>query len=361
MHPGWGPLSLLAALRQDPEWAQVRLPSRSQVALFLKEAGLVAQREPRSALPHVETAAQPQPHQEWEMDAQGRIELPCLGEASIINLSDRATSLHVGALLCPQVSKPTQEHYRTACRLAFVEFGLPQQISLDHDTAFVGTRSASPFPTALVLWLVALGVQVRFIQAPPPREHAHVEGRHALAFAQALQGRSSTSWEAAQQALDEQRTFTNRVYPVPQLNHRPRLTAFPQARHSGRTYHPQHEAVLLDLERVKRYLSQGRWYRRVSQQGQCSLGGYRYTLGKAWAGRRVSITYDLEQDAWRFTWKDEHQHQPMKGLDKGTLMGQSAPWRLPTTLQFPLPFPPGDLPFQAFLATTFPDYWTIRH
>ena len=321
----------------------------------------MAKREPHSRLPEVEAVPQPQPHQEWEMDAQGQIELPSLGQASIINLIDRATSLHVGALLCPQVSKPNQEHYRTACRLAFVEFGLPQQISLDHDSAFVSTSSASPFPTAFVLWLVALGVQVRFIQAPPPQEHARVEGRHALAFAQALQGRPFASWGAVQQALDQQRAFTNRTYPVPKLNYQPRLTAFPQARHSGRSYHPQHEAALLDLERAKHYLSQGRWYRNVNRQGQCSLGGYRYTLGKAWAGRRVSITYDLAEDALAFTWKEEHQHQSMKGLDRGTLLGQTAPWQLPATLQLPLPFPPPGLPIQAFLATTFPDWCAIRH
>jgi len=361
--PGWGPRSLLAFLRQKAPWQGERLPSPAQVALFLREAGLVRRRQRRSRLPQVETSATPQPHEEWEMDAQGQITISGLGKGVVINMVDRATALHVGVLACPEVRKPNGEHYRMLCRLAFSRFGLPKRISLDHDTAFVGVSSRSPFPTSFVLWLVALGIEVRFIQAPPPWEHARVEGRHALTYAQALQGRSLRSWDAVQQALETQQHFTNAVYPVPALGHRPRLSAFPQARHSGRGYHPQHEAEMLDLHRVKVYLSQGRWYRQVNRQGQCSLGGQSYTLGQAWAGRQVAMTYDLERDALRFIWQDEILYRPMKGLDKATLMGQHVPWLLPTATpwQPPLPFPPQAVPLQAFLATTFPDWLAIRH
>ena len=357
MHPGWGPLSLLAALRQDPQWQNARLPSRSQVASFLKAEGWVASRKKRSQLPDVvERPAQPQPHQEWEMDAQGVVEIPGLGKVSVINITDVATSLHVGALPCPHRSKPNGEDYRRALRLAFAEFGLPEQISLDHDTVFVGTNAHSPFPTSFLMWLLALGVKVRFIKAPPPREHARVEGRHALHFAQALEGRKFTSWQQVQEAMDAQRHFTNTVYPVPALGHRPRLKAFPHARHSGRTYHPHHEESLLDLQRVKAYLQEGVWYRQVSAQGQCALGGQRYTLGKAWAKRQVEVRFDMSQDALQFRWKEEVLYCPMKGLDKATLMGSDAPWMLSTHLQLPLPFSPDQaLALQAYLGTTFPD------
>ena len=36
-HPRWGPDRILAELREDPQWREVRLPCRSQVAVYLKE------------------------------------------------------------------------------------------------------------------------------------------------------------------------------------------------------------------------------------------------------------------------------------------------------------------------------------
>ncbi len=361
-HPGWGPLSLLAALRKDPHWEDARLPSRSQVACFLKAEGWTTLRRKRSQLPEsVSRPAHPRPHQEWEMDAQGVIDIPGLGRATVINIVDVATSLHIGAWLCPHRRKPNGKDYRRALRLAFAEFGLPEHISLDHDTAFVGTNAHSPFPTTFLLWVFALGVKVRFIQAPPPREHARVEGRHALHFAQALEGRTFPSWQQVQEAMDAQRHFTNAIYPAPELGNRPRLESFPEARHSGRGYHPEHEEALLDLQRVKAYLQQGQWYRQVSGQGQCALGGHRYTLGKAWAKRQVEVRFDATRDALRFAWKEEVTYCPMKGLDKTSLMGSDAPWMLSSNLQLPLPFEPGQaLALQAYVHTIFPDSMVIR-
>ncbi len=39
-HPGWGPNTILAALRTDPRWATTALPSRSHIAAFLRHEGL---------------------------------------------------------------------------------------------------------------------------------------------------------------------------------------------------------------------------------------------------------------------------------------------------------------------------------
>ena len=165
-HPGWGPISLLAFLRQDPRWQNTRLPSRSQVASFLRTEGLVAPRKKHTQLPQTaKPDSPPAPHQEWEMDAQGVIHLSLLGQASVINIVDLATSVHVGSWVCPKTRKPRGEDYRRALRMAFSEFGLPEQISLDHDTAFLGTNAHSPFPTSFLLWLIALGVKVRFIES----------------------------------------------------------------------------------------------------------------------------------------------------------------------------------------------------
>ncbi len=47
LHPGWGPDTLLTALKLDPGFADRPLPSRAQLARLLKHAGLT-----RRDLPH---------------------------------------------------------------------------------------------------------------------------------------------------------------------------------------------------------------------------------------------------------------------------------------------------------------------
>jgi hypothetical protein len=74
LHPGWGPNTLLMALKMDASFADQRLPSRAEIARLLKHAGLT-RRDPRHhdlLQPH--RAVLCTPHQEWQMDAEAHHE-----------------------------------------------------------------------------------------------------------------------------------------------------------------------------------------------------------------------------------------------------------------------------------------------
>jgi hypothetical protein len=58
---------------------------------------------------------------------------------------------------------------------------------------------------------------------------------------------------------------------------------------------------LFDLDRVDVYLAGQTWLRTVSSVGQVNLGGYRYGLGKAWAGQAVSIQFEPAHRQFCFT------------------------------------------------------------
>lgn len=75
-----------------------------------------------------------------------------------------------------------------ALRRGFLRHGMPQRVTLDHDTVFYDNASASPFPTPLHLWLIGLGVDVSFTEHPPPRNHGRVERTHQTVERQALCG-----------------------------------------------------------------------------------------------------------------------------------------------------------------------------
>ena len=69
LHPGWGPATLLIALKTDPRWHDQPLPSRARIAVLLKHAGLARQYQPHHDLQQPPRASPCTPHQEWQMDA----------------------------------------------------------------------------------------------------------------------------------------------------------------------------------------------------------------------------------------------------------------------------------------------------
>jgi transposase-like protein len=69
LHPGWGPATLLAALKMDASWRDQPLPSRAQIARLLKQAGLTRRYQPHHDLAQPPRTPLTSPHQEWQMDA----------------------------------------------------------------------------------------------------------------------------------------------------------------------------------------------------------------------------------------------------------------------------------------------------
>lgn len=112
-----------------------------------------------------------------------------------------------------------------------------------------------------------------------------------------------------------------------------------EARHSGRPYRLEWEEELLDIGRVVRYLAQGRWFRRVSSQGQVALGGQSYYLGPAFAGQQVEIRFDPQKQERVFYPEQGGPpvRQPIRGLTRADLMGELSSLRAVPAYQLALP------------------------
>jgi len=341
-HPGWGPVTIRTELEDDPKLVGMKLPHRSRLAAFLNQAGLTRKYERHSDLPQSQVAVLQPAHQEWEMDAQGVIKVPKLGSVSIINISDLFSRLKIESYPCLDTAHPRSLDYQLVLRRAFVHYGLPERISLDHDSVFYDNASASPYPTTLHLWLIALGLEVYFIQQPPPAEHSVIERTHQTITRQAITGQDFGESSALQQHLSNRLEFLNTRFPSRALSGQPPLLACPAAQHSGRAYRLEWETELLELHRVDTYLAQGRWFRQTSSQGQFSLGTYRYNVGQSFSHQPLEITFDPHtrelncrstdgNRAWRF---------PIQGLTKSELMGELSPLTALPVYQLALPFSP---------------------
>jgi len=120
-----------------------------------------------------------------------------------------------------ETTNPALADYQLSLRRAFLTYGLPEVLTLDHGTVFYDNTTPSPFPTRLHLWLLALGVQVRFTRKRCPTDHANTLRTHQTMTAQALLGQTYTSHTDLWASLDERREVLNHHLPSRALSHKP--------------------------------------------------------------------------------------------------------------------------------------------
>lgn len=339
-NPGWGATTIRTELENDGRFTDIQLPSRSRIAAFLKQEGYTRKYERRSELPQPQARGAQRPHEEWEVDAQGVIKVPDLGKVSVINISDLFSRLKVDSSACLHTSHPSALDYQLVLRRAFLEYGLPERISLDHDSVFYDNVCSSPYPMVLHLWLIALGIEVRFIKQAPPAEHSVIERTHQTITQQAIKGQVFENGDMLQKRLSERLEFLNHRFPCRSLGDRPPLLAYPEARHSGRLYRLEWEEALLDLQRVYDYLAQGRWFRRTGSLGQISLGAQRYGVGKDFREQTMEISFDPQSREFVCLPADARQkiRLPIRGLTTSDLMGELHPLNTLPEYQLALPF-----------------------
>ena len=340
-HPGWGAQTLRLEIAKDERFIGLRIPSRARIAAYLKEQKKVRKYERHQNLPEPKAQPVQRPHQEWEMDAQGVTTVAGLGKVSFINLLDVYSHASIDSHACPNTRHPKSQEYQQVLRRAFIRYGLPEQVSLDHDSAFYDNKSASPFPSVIHLWLIGLGVQVRFIHKRPPLEHSRIERHHQTIAGQAFEGQTFANVTALQHSLQARMLFLNQEYPTHALNGQPPFQVFPQARHSSRIYSPELEEQILDMQRVYDYLQSGRWFRQVSSVGTFSLGGYGYNATTRFAGQTLEITFDSATRRLVCLPEKETTAFPLEvqGLTKTTLMGNTLTLPSYTAYQLALPLP----------------------
>jgi transposase len=337
---GWGALTIRTELQKEPGFGPKNLPSRSRIAAYLKQQGYVRPYEQHEELPQPPRKTVERVHQEWEVDAQGVLHIPKLGDVSILLIEDVLSHLKVGALPCWDTSHPNTQDNQMAFRRAFLTYGLPEQVSLDHDSVYIDNKSPSPFPTLLHQWLLALGIAVRFIELPPPAEHAHIERGHQLVDQQGVLGHACDTRPEFHTLLDDRLEFLNREFPSRSLQGQAPLAAFPQALQTTRPYRLEWEADLLDLHHLYAYLVKCCWYRTTSSLGMFSLGNRDYFARARFKSQTLEITFDPH--TVEFICLPESSDVPFRlpacGLDKQTLMGELDPLLSMPVYQLALPF-----------------------
>ena len=327
-HSGWGARSIWTEMHSDKSLRNLSIPKPSTIALFLKHKGLVKKYERNVPLPNSQLHPATYAHHIWQIDGQGATEVEGIGKVHLINTKDVFSKTYCGSV--PKYAglhsgAPSGQLYQHALRLAFSEFGLPSTIQTDHASVFYENKGKSPFPTRFHLWLVSLGIPLIFSRKNMPTDQGIVERAHRTLSNQVIKGSAFASVVALHSYCNERRQLLNEVLPCSTIGNKAPLQAFPEARFSGKAYHPQLEKQMIDLDRVYHFLSKGKWYRKAGKNQSIHLGGQYYYINQAKKQSLVQIEFDLKEKMLVFRDVNEHflGKQAIKNLTPEILMGAS--------------------------------------
>jgi hypothetical protein len=282
----------LAELRADAAGHDHPLPSRSRIAALFNHAKLTRRSAHHSDLPTSNPATAIQPHDEWELDAQGWMRVDGIGTIGLVNVLDGVSRLKVERYPGLHTSNPPLETYHLTLRRAFLTTGRPPRLSFDHGTVFFDNTPTSPCPTRLHLGLLALGVQGQFTRIRRQTDHAKIERMHPTMPLHALLGQHWAAPVQVWHGLKARRNRRNQDIPSRVLGGHAPLPAYSHALPSGHHYRPEWETDMLDPNRSDPSLARCRWFRRVKGNRCRALGGTEYYIGTPLCGQAMEITYD---------------------------------------------------------------------
>jgi transposase InsO family protein len=308
-----GPEAILYYLHRDASLkeAGVRLPRRHPpIWKILRQAGCIAQDRRRKSRP-LELR---QPGEEVQFDLKDASSVPAdpAGKqqhvVEIANFVDAGTSIwlhrQVGAEFDAETLLEVVAQF-------FREHGLPALLTFDNDPRFVGSQSGRDFPSALVRFLLCLGVEPNVCPPHRPDRNAYVERFHRTLGQECLQVHLPRT---RQQVQDATATFL-----VHYNDERPN-----QARSCGsqppRVACPQFPTLpvvpeLVDPDRWLGRVHQQTFARTVQADGGVRIDHREYYVGRQMAGQRVSCVVQAARqqfDIWHGTsWIKQ---LPIKGL-----------------------------------------------
>lgn len=204
--------------------------------------------------------------------------------------------LKAGFFPLKQINEVEIEDIQVFLLKTFESWGLPRQIRVDNGQPF---RTASrDVPSALVLWLTGLGIDVIFNKAHTPQQNGVVENHNGLT-ARWSEAHTKTSVEELQKAINEVKQKHLYEFPVVNLNGKTRINAFPELIKNQRKY----QKSTFEFQRVLDFLSLFCWVRIVDKTGCISLLHQKIHLGKRWSRKSISLSVDAKLDC--FTAYDE--------------------------------------------------------
>lgn len=169
---------------------------------------------------------------------------------------------------------------------------MPGQLRVDNGAPW---GSWSDLPPVLALWVIGLGIQMRWNHPNCPDENAVIERSQGLAQTWGEPGRCQTV-----------RQFQNRIHredqlqreQYPSINGLPRMTAYPELEHAGRRYSTRWEQRHWNWDLVLAHLGGYAVQRQVDCSGKIGLYSAKLYVGTMHKGQKVYLQLDPDRIEW---------------------------------------------------------------
>jgi hypothetical protein len=155
--------------------------------------------------------------------------------------------------------------------------------------------SWSDLPPVLALWLIGLGVEMHWNDPKRPQQNGVIERSQGLAKTWGEPGQCQTV-RKFQHRINREDRLQREVYPA--IDDLPRMTAYPELKHSGRRYSISWEQRHWNWELVLAHLSGYAVQRKVDRAGNVSFYSGRLYVGKLHKGCPVYVQFDPDRIEW---------------------------------------------------------------
>lgn len=192
-----------------------------------------------------------------------------------------------------QICQVSPEDLRQALIGVFEKWGQPACIKVDNGRPLGDPTKQQISP--LALWLLTHDIQVIFNRSYQPTDNAKVERMQGFSKNLA-EPENCHTYEELRIKLIEACQFQRRHYPTRTLKKQTRVSVYPELdQPTGRVF----DIHYCNLESVCNYLSKGKWQRLVSKVGQIYFMGKRWSVGRKYAKKWVSVQLDLDSHMWK--------------------------------------------------------------
>jgi hypothetical protein len=313
-----GPKAILYYLQRDTDLKalDVRLPrSTRTIWRILTQHGRIA----HPARPPHEPVDRADPLTSWQLDFKDASTVPADPDGKrqhgveVLNTVDVGTSILLDA--------QADEHFTASTSLLAVAQllraqGLPDQVTFDRDTRFVGSWSNRDFPSAFVRFWTSLGVEVAVCPPQRPDKNAFVERYHRSYDSECLKVERPRTLEEVRTVTATYKEHYNWERPNQAIScgNCPPRVAFPAL--PARPPIP----LVVDPDAWLHAVDGRSYVRKVRENGTVLVDDIPYYLGQTLAGQHVGMQVDAPSSEFVVMHRgQEVKRLPIKGLVGGVL------------------------------------------
>jgi transposase InsO family protein len=180
-------------------------------------------------------------------------------------------------------------------------WGIPRCFRVDNGVPW---GNPGDLPSALALWLIGFGVLMNWNHARRPHENGKIERFNGLLdqWGEPQQCTSLRSWKVKLKWVEHMQRDC-----YPSMQGISRAQAFPELFVPQHPYTIATESALWDIQRIKDFLAQQIWSRKVDACGNISIYHRSYRVGKSHAHQMLALHFDAATCEWWVA--DRHGHE----------------------------------------------------